>query len=42
MTEKSSEAYRRDLDRSPGEEISAIVEWGEESNAKAAVGHGVQ
>ena len=35
-------ADRRNGDWSPREEITMLVQWREESNAKSAIGHGVQ
>ena len=42
MAEKSPEANRGHANRSPGKKIAVIVEWREEGDSQAAVGHGVQ
>ena len=42
LSEKASDPYRRYADGSPGEEIAAIVERGEEGDAETAVRHGVE
>jgi hypothetical protein len=41
-TEKARDADGGDADRSPRKKVAGIVEGGEERDAEAAVGHGVQ
>lgn len=42
MTEKAAYADRRDSDGCPRKKVARVVEGGEEGDAEAAVGHGVQ
>jgi len=40
--EESADADRRNSDWAPGQEVAVVVEGGEEGDAEAAVGHGVE
>jgi hypothetical protein len=41
-TEEADHSYRGDSNGSPGKEVAGVVEGGEESDAEAAVGQGVE
>ena len=42
LAEECADRQRRDLDGSPGQEVAVVGKWRKQSDAAAAVSHGVQ